>query len=210
MIPAPPRGCAQARGFTLVEVLVAMMLLGIMTAMGYGTYRQARVSAERTSDSQQRTREIEFGMRMLVQDLSQTAPRPIRDQLGSGRLPALRAGPGAASLIELTRMGWSNSAGAQRGTLQRVSYRLDKETLKRAYMPVVDPTLNNQPIEQDLLTKVKGVQIKFLDPNRQWIDLWPAPGLVGGQDMYVRPIAVEVIVDFQDWGKVRRLVEVSG
>jgi general secretion pathway protein J len=205
-----PSSRRPAHGFTLVEVLVAMMLLGIMTAMGYGTYRQARISAERTSDSQQRTREIEFGIRMMVQDISQTAPRPIRDQLGSGRLPALRAGPGAASLIELTRMGWSNSAGAQRGTLQRVSYRLDKETLKRAYMPVVDPTLNNQPIEQDLLTKVKGVQIKFLDPNRQWIDTWPAPGLAGGQDLYFRPIAVEVIIDFKDWGKVRRLIEVSG
>ena len=199
-----------SRGFTLVEVLVAMLLLSIMTAMGYGTYRQARISAERTSDSQQRTREIEFGMRVMVQDLTQCAPRPIRDQLGSNRLPALRAGPGAPTLMDLTRMGWSNSAGAQRGTLQRVSYRLDKETLKRAYMPVLDPTLNNRPIEQDLLTKVKTIQFRFLDQNRQWIDLWPMPGLTADQALVYRPIAVEVIVEFKDWGKVRRLVEVSG
>lgn len=194
----------------MVEVLVAMLLLSIMTAMGYGTYRQARVSAERTAESQNRTREIEFGIRMLVQDLSQAAPRPIRNQLGSGRLPAFRAGPGASTLMELTRLGWSNSAGAQRGTLQRVSYRLDKETLKRLYMPVLDPTLNNQPIEQDLLTRVKSVQFRFLDPNREWVDVWPAPVLTPDQALYNRPIAVEVIVEFKDWGKVRRLIEVSG
>ncbi|MBS0612414.1 MAG: type II secretion system minor pseudopilin GspJ [Proteobacteria bacterium] len=198
------------RGFTLVEVLVALLILGVMTALGYGTYRQARISAERTADSQQRTREIEFGMRILAQDLAQTAPRPIRQPLGTGRLPALRAGSGAATLLDVTRLGWSNTAGAQRGTLQRVSYRLDKDTLKRAYLPVLDPTLNVQPIERDLLTQVKSVKFRFLDANRTWFDAWPAPGLNPDQAQFARPAAVEILVEFKDWGTVRRLIEVAG
>jgi len=52
------------RGFTLIEVLVALLILGIMSALGYGTYRAARISAERTEESLQRSREIEFGMRV--------------------------------------------------------------------------------------------------------------------------------------------------
>ena len=200
----------RGRGFTLVEVLVALLLLGIMTALGYGTYRQARISAERTSDSQQRTREIEFGMRILAQDLAQTAPRPVRQPLGTGRFPALRAGTGEGSLLDVTRAGWSNSAGAQRGTLQRVSYRLDKETLKRSYLPVLDATLNVQPIERDLLTQVKSIKFRFLDNNRTWFDAWPAPGLGADLALFARPTAVEVVVEFKDWGTVRRLIEVAG
>ena len=73
------------QGFTLVEVLVALLILGIMSALGNGTYRSARISAERTEESLQRSREIEFGMRVLAQDFAQMVPRPVRDPLGSDR-----------------------------------------------------------------------------------------------------------------------------
>lgn len=199
-----------ARGFTLVEVLVALLLLGIMTALGYGTYRQARISAERATQSQARTREIEFGIRTMVQDISQTAPRPIREPLGTGRVAAMRGGVGAPTLLDLTRMGWSNTAGVQRGTLQRVSYRLDKETLKRSYFSVLDPTLSNTPVEKDLLTQVKKVQLRYLDQGRTWIEQWPEPTLPPAQGLWMRPVAVEIVIEFKDWGTVRRLIEVSG
>src|SRR3984957_16143303 len=54
---------SSAAGFTLIEILVALLILGIMSALGYGTYRAARISAERTEESLKRSREIEFGMR---------------------------------------------------------------------------------------------------------------------------------------------------
>src|SRR5882724_13595732 len=80
------------RGFTLIELLVALLILGIMSALGYGTYRAARISAERTEESLKRSREIEFGMRVLVMDFAQMVPRPVRDPLtqSDNRSPALR------------------------------------------------------------------------------------------------------------------------
>ena len=85
------------RGFTLVELLVALLILGIMSALGYGTYRAARISAERTEESMKRSREIEFGMRVLVMDFTQLVPRPVRDPLGQSLLPALRGSQGMPS-----------------------------------------------------------------------------------------------------------------
>ncbi len=232
-----PRPKAQV-GFTLVEILVALLILGIMSALGFGTYRAARISAERTEESLQRTREVEFGMRVILQDFAELAPRPVRDPLGqtaTASLPALRASNGtgqssgiggqssefsspsssfgtssSVSMMELTRAGWSNTAGQQRSTLQRVSYALVGEILKRSYQTNLDTTSANKPVIQDLLTGVKSVQLRFLDQNLTWQDQWPPASLPIPDSLWTRPVAAEIVVEFKDWGKVRRLIEVAG
>jgi prepilin-type N-terminal cleavage/methylation domain-containing protein len=255
----------RAAGFTLIEILVALLILVIMSALGYATYRTARVSAERTETALKRTREIEFGLRTMVQDFAETVPRPVRDVLGESRLPALRgtagagtvsapsnssvgtgssssssgmsfnSGPGfasqsfgsgassttasgfgahtddpnVASIVDLTRAGWSNTAGQQRGTLQRVSYALVGDVLKRSYQTSLDTVLGNKPVVQDLLSGVKGVQLRYLDSNQAWQNQWPAA--TSTPDQYQsRPVAVELIIQFKDWGAIRRLIEVAG
>ena len=256
-----------AAGFTLVEILVALLILAIMAGLGYSTYRAARISAERTEASLKRSREIEFGMRIMVADFAQLVPRPVRDILGQSRLPALRgtsgAGsvtvtsaslgasslggsssssglsfnsgspqspglsfnsgssssfgsttdPNAVSMVDLTRAGWSNTAGQQRSTLQRVSYALVGDVLKRSYQINLDTVQGNKPIVQDLLTGVKGVQLRYLDSNQAWQSQWPESTTIQNgstADWQSRPVAVEIIVQFKDWGAIRRLVEVSG
>jgi general secretion pathway protein J len=252
------RSCGRAAdgGFTLIEIMVALLILGIMAALGYGTYRAARLSAERTEASLQRSREIEFGMRVLVQDLAQTAPRPVRDILGQSRLPAMQgsggfgtlsapttssgAGLGSSSgmsfatqsftsqnfnsgsntgssadktaspLIDLTRGGWSNTAGQQRSTLQRVSYALVGDVIKRSYQVNLDTVQGNKPVVQDLLSGVKAVQLRYLDGNQVWQTQWPPLSLTPPGSWTSRPLAVELIIEFKDWGRIRRLVEVAG
>ena len=235
------------RGFTLIEMLVALLILGIMSALGYGTYRTARLSAERTEEALARSREIEFGVRMIVMDFSQMAPRPVRDPLGQTRLPALQGSPGngtgagadgpsssgsAASgmsfnssfgsgsstsaatavtpLADLTRSGWSNTAGQQRGTLQRVSYSLNKDVVTRSYQSALDNAQGTQPVVQNLLTGVKTVQLRYLDGNQAWQNSWPPATLAQPANGYTRPVAVEITIDFKDWGRIRRLIEVAG
>jgi type II secretion system protein J len=254
-----------AAGFTLVEILVALLILAIMAGLGYSTYRAARISAERTEDSLKRSREIEFGMRIMVADFAQLVPRPVRDILGQNRLPALRGTPGAGSvtvtsaslganstaslgsnpgmsfnsgstpapgmsfnsgssfgstsdanavpMVDLTRAGWSNTAGQQRSTLQRVSYALVGDVLKRSYQINLDTVQGNKPVVQDLLTGVQGVQLRYLDSNQTWQNQWPEATTIqngSSADLQSRPVAVEIIVQFKDWGAIRRLVEVSG
>ncbi len=200
-------------GFTLIEMLVAVVILAILSGLAYGTYREARVSAARTAQSMRRTREIELGLRMMVQDFAQIVPRPIRDPLGESRLPSLvggAGGDGGDDLAVFTRDGWSNTAGQQRSTLQRVGYRLKGTTLERYYYTVLDPTSNDAPVVEKLLTGVKSVRIRYLDMNQTWDTAWPPPGLPPAQQLTIRPIAVEIDIVFKDWGEVRRLVEVAG
>ena len=251
-----PPGEAVA-GFTLIEIMVALLILGIMTGLGYGTYRAARLSSERTEESLKRSREIEFGMRVMAQDLAETAPRPVRDILGQSRLPSLQGTGGigtlsvtsgsslgsstssgmsfegqnfasqsfnssspstlggsssssAASLLDLTRIGWSNTAGQQRSTLQRVSYALVDDVLKRSYQVNLDTVQGNKPVVQDLFTGVKAIQLRYLDGNQTWQTQWPPPTLMQPESLWTRPVAVELIIEFKDWGRIRRLVEIAG
>jgi type II secretion system protein J len=115
-----------------------------------------------------------------------------------------------ASLVDLTRAGWSNTAGQQRGTLQRVSYSLVNDVLKRSYQVNLDTVQGNQPVVQDLLTGVKAIQLRYLDNNQTWQSVWPPPTVPLPEGLTTRPAAVEIIIEFKDWGRVRRLIEVAG
>jgi general secretion pathway protein J len=201
-----------AAGFTLIELLVALLILGVMSALGYGSYRSARISSERAEESMQRTRQIEFGLRTMVQDFAEAVPRPIRDPLGnsSTRQPAMRGSVGGQTLVDITRAGWSNTAGVQRSTLQRVSYQLVGTTLERSHQVVLDPTSQSQPVIEDLLTGVKSVTLNYMDASQAWQTQWPPPSISYPENQTIRPIAVEIIIEFNDWGRVRRLVEVAG
>jgi len=243
---------ARAAGFTLVEILVALLILGIMSALGYETYHAARISAEHSEEALKRSREIEFGMRILVMDFAQMVPRPVRDPLGQTRIPALHgysgngtsagtgntqfgssgalgadstmhfnSDPGFQSsfsdsstttvpLAELTRAGWSNTAGQQRSTLQRVTYTLVGDVLKRSYTTALDIVLATKPQVQDLFDKVKTVQLRYLDSNQTWQTQWPPANLPTPENLWTRPVAVEITIEFKDWGRVQRLIEVAG
>jgi len=111
-------------------------------------------------------------------------------------------------IIDVTRAGWSNTAGQQRSTLQRVSYALVGDVLKRSYQTNLDTVQGNKPVVQDLLTGVSGVQLRYLDGNQTWQNQWPATN--SAADLQSRPVAVELIIQFKDWGAVRRLIEVAG
>jgi general secretion pathway protein J len=116
-----------------------------------------------------------------------------------------------ASILDLTRIGWSNTAGQQRSTLQRVSYGLVDDVLKRSYQVNVDAVQGNKPVLQDLFTGVKAIQLRYLDNNQTWQTEWP-PQSVGSsvEGQSVRPVAVELIIEFKDWGRIRRVIEVAG
>ena len=211
-----PIRLAGARGFTLLELLVAMFIAAVMFAMGYGAINQAMNSHSALQDQQARLMEVQTAMRVLEQDIVQLAPRPIRQPVGDGWLPALigQADPTTQPILQLSHAGWNNPNGVQRPGLQRVAYFLEKDTLRREYWTVMDPTLQNTTVKRDLLTKVKKVTFRFMDVNHQWQTQWPPTAVAGAMGaesaLRMRPIAIEITVETDDWGKLVRTIEVAG
>lgn len=207
----------RARGFTLIEVVIAMFIAAIMFAIGYSAINQALLDRDALNVSQERVTEIQRGMRVVAQDFAQLVSRAARDTSGTGQLmPAVKADGSSDAVVTFTRAGWSNPAGVQRPAEQRVRYRYIEGALVREHWLAVDPALNTEPQQRTLLTRISAVEIRFLDPvSRQWRTDWPATASTGqvppdqvDQLLLTRPIAIEFTVVFEDWGRVQRLFEI--
>ena len=60
------------------------------------------------------------------------------------------------------------------------------------------------------MTGVKTIQFRYLDANQTWQNQWPPASMAQPESLSSRPVAVEVTIEFKDWGRIRRLVEVAG
>jgi general secretion pathway protein J len=199
-----------AAGFTLLELLVAMAIFAIVGTLALSGYTELQRQSEYAEVRLARTREVQRAVQAIVQDLGQIEPRPIREPLGDTQLPAVLAGESAEYGLQFTRAGWSNTAGLARPTLQRVGYRVDQDGLWRDHWPVLDRTLAVEPVRRKLLGDVRAVRFRFMNSSRDWVETWPVNPGATGQDERARPAAVEVIIELEDWGEIRRLVEVAG
>lgn len=200
----------RARGFTLMEVLVAVFIFSIVAILAYGGYNQLARQSDIVESNASRTRMIQAAVQRMAEDFEMIEPRPVREPLGESVEPALRSDARTETLIDLTRSGWSNPAGVPRSTLQRVTYRLQDNKLERAYWNALDRTMNAEPTAATLLDHVRTASFRFMDQNQSWHDQWPPLGYSGPDAARLRPIAVEITLDLEDWGKLVRLVEVAG
>jgi general secretion pathway protein J len=198
-------------GFTLLEVLVAIAIFAIIGVMALTGYTQLQRQSEYSQQRLERVREVQRAVQTLAQDLTQIEPRPIREPIGEQRVPAVVAGESVDYAIEFTRAGWSNTAGLPRPTLQRVGYRVAEDALWRDHWTVLDRTQSAEPVRVRLLGGVREIRLRYLTANRQWTDRWPPQAAGTGTAVErMRPAAVEVTLDLEDWGQIKRLVEVSG
>jgi general secretion pathway protein J len=200
---------ASARAFTLIEVLVAMAIFAILSALAYGTLSQTLLSAEILGDRMDRLQALQRTIRMLSDDIHQLSPRPVRDELGDNFSPALSTGFQSGFAIELTRNGWNNPMVLPRSTLQRAAYRIEEDELVRYHWTVLDRTLSNEPVAVVLLDGVESIQFRFYQANGEDIDQWPPLSQNGPANMRLRPRAVEIILRLVDEGEITRLVEVA-
>lgn len=122
------------RGFTLLELLVALSIFSILSVMAYGglqTVISTKQSAEREAE---RISEIQLVMMRISNDLRQSVVRKIRDEYGDF-LPAMQSSQNGDETMAWTRAGYRNPAQLQRSNVQRVAYKLDKQKLLRITWP---------------------------------------------------------------------------
>lgn len=195
-------------GFTLIEVLVAMAIFGVLSTLAYMTLGQTLSNSDMLTERMDRLQSIQRTMSYLSTELLQTAPRTIRGDLG-GSQPALISDFGAEFALQLTHNGWPNSAGVPRSTQQRSAYRIEDDELVRYHWNVLDRTVNNIPVATVLLDNIESLTFRFLQQNGEWVEQWPPTGSQSSTATNLLPRAVTIVLVLPDEGELTRVVEVS-
>ncbi len=194
------------RGFTLIEVLIAMALFATLSALAYTGLQSVINSKDDTEFELQRLKQIQLSVMHLTKDLSQLSQRDATDALG-GRLYRLSTQESDYT-VSFTRNGWRNFAQQNRSTLQRVAYHLEENQLIRTYWMHIDRADEEIKVERAILDNVTDLTFRFLDPDNQWQDDWPDASTLSSGTSVSLPLAVEIRLTLGDWGEITRLVRV--
>ena len=197
------------QGFTLIEIMVAVAIFAVMSVMAWGALSRSLTDAEMLTARMDRLQAIQRSVRFLVTDLSQAAPRSVRNELGDTQVPAILSSLTGDFALQLTHGGWNNPAGLPRGSQQRSAYRLEEDELVRYHWNVLDRTYSNEPVATVLLDDVESLSFRFYDDSGAISPAWPPQSAVGSSSARMRPRAVEIVLSLADVGEITRLVEVA-
>jgi general secretion pathway protein J len=205
------------QGFTLIEVLIALVITAIVGVMSYAGLDAAIRAIETQEKHQSALNDLNTLFSIMSKDFRQAVARPVRDEYGSEE-HAFMAENGGFSSIKLSRLGWRNPRPEvmPRSELQRVEYRLEDEKLIRKAWYVMDRESDEYASESVLLEKVKRFECQFLTGVQvgaagatpgQWVDSWPYPAPTGAGASSSLPVAVELVFELEHFGEIKRLYE---
>jgi general secretion pathway protein J len=190
--------CRSASGYTLVEVLVAVLVFAVLAASAYGALNALSRAAVAHRDHATELAGLQLTMTRLAADLRQLSHRSVRDGFGQVG-PALT---GSATALQGTRAGWSNPNELRRSQLQRFAWQFDGRELLRLAWPVTDPAPAALPVPEAIDLAVRDLRLAYRDAQGAWYDQWP-PRRASDQAL---PSAIELRIDTVRFGALRRLL----
>lgn len=180
------------RGFTLVEVMIALMIFGMIAAAGVALLSFSVRAQAATGARLDQVAAIARLSSALSADLAQAADRPARDADGTLR-PAF---VGENASMQFTRAGWSNLDDESRPTLQKVAWRLTDGVIERQGWPMIDGAAPLAPAV--MLDRVRSVALRYR-VDGAWLDRWQ------GDPQAALPQAVELRIVRDDGVAIREL-----
>jgi general secretion pathway protein J len=181
-------------GFTLLEMMIALSIFGMLTAAGVALLSVTARTQQTSERLLAETGEVRRVGALLTADLAQAAPRVWRDGEGRRRRAFEGAGSDAAALMMFVRRGWDTGEGA---ALQRVGYRLRDGRLERIGYGHVDG--GGEAATVPLLDGVRRMRLRYRDEDGAWGERWDPT------DNADLPHAVELITDSESHGLIRQV-----
>jgi len=197
----PNRARNRDRGFTLLELIVAVAVFAVVATLAYSgldLMLRSRASLEGEADRQ---RAVELAVLGLERDLRQALARPVRGPYGEEQ-PALMGSAGAA---EWTVLDLTSSRDGVHPVAGRVRYAVVDGALWRARDPVLDRSPRESARNRRVLADVQRMSFRYVAGARQRLDQWPPrTGITAPERL---PRAVEVTLVLADRGEISRLIE---
>ena len=165
----------RCRGFTLLEILIAMAIMATMSVLGYRALEAMTQSETRLAAEAARWRTLDMFFARLEGDLREAVPRSAR--FGESLEPPWLATvePDGNAVLFFSRAGPEfnlepGSAG------QRLGYRLRDGVIEVLYWASYDRARSTQPTVYPLLADVASFRLAYLGKDGVWLSNWPVAG----------------------------------
>ena len=193
------------RGFTLIEIMVAMAIFTLISLASTGVLNSVINSDQLSSERFAKLEELQRAMLTIERDILQIVPRALRvngepvSAVISGGEDVLNSD---ADGLGFVRAGWHNPQMLlPRSTLQAIGYRLQEEQLQRLYGNYVDNVIGYEPKIKILLSDIEDFRVSFLteveqlEKPEEWEESYSNANI---------PIAISITLVSKTFGEIRR------
>lgn len=184
------------RGFTLLEVLIAMALFSLLGLASYQLLERVLHSERRIQQHERELRQLQRALDVLQRDLWQAMPHPLADDPSRRR-----ALIGHGQELRLVRGGWANPLQERRSEVLQAAHRWDQGRWLREYQDLDGSTVRSQR----LLDGVTLTRLRYIDASGQARDAWPA-----ADGALALPRALEIELDAPGFPDIRRVIPLPG
>ncbi|MDP2561937.1 type II secretion system minor pseudopilin GspJ [Psychrobium sp. 1_MG-2023] len=198
-------GTSRRKGFTLIEILIAIAIFSMIGLASSQVLSSVLRSNEASIKASQRITTMQRAYQIMQRDFMQMVARGNRVGGEEPNKTFLVAGERVIDSeddgIVFSRLGWRNPAQLfPRGNVQAMGYRLRENKLERLYYLYPDPALGEEPQVSVILDDVEGLKFQYYD-NNKWLKKW---------DKQALPQGVKVIFTTERFGQVQWQFLVTG
>ncbi|WP_047305080.1 type II secretion system minor pseudopilin GspJ [Pseudomonas fluorescens] len=185
------------RGFTLLEVVVAIAIFSLLGLATYQLLDRVMRSDQRIQTQELQLRHLQRALSLLERDLVQVRRHALKDDHShSQALISQHQG------LRLLRGGWRNPLDYPRSDLLQVSHRFSDGQWLRETQGLEQGSVSQV---QPLLSGVELMHLRFIDALGQPHDSWPI-----GSEALSLPAAVDIELSAPGFPHIRRLILLPG
>ena len=191
------------RGFTLVELLVALAIFALLTAFAYRGLNAMLESREGLQRESRKWRDVTLFVGRIERDVGAVLKRDSIAASGVTQAPVSSVIETASGRdgLGLTRSGTALQESALAAP-QRVAYRRVEDRIERLTWNGVDAAPRDEPAAVTLLSGVAAFDLRFMTAAGEWRNTWAPPGADG-----TMPAAIEMTLQLASGEKIVRLFD---
>ena len=190
------------RGFTLLELLVAIAIFSVLSVTAYSGLRNFLAGQQILQDAEADFANLHRSIMLIEADLNNAINRAIRDEFGDNVAAMRLAGDGT---LEFTRKRPEIPQEFSLVDMARIEYVLESGVISRKVWSQLDRVPNTKYEQRDLITGVQGMSWQFFRSG--WQDYWPLAQDPLSQTLV--PAAVRLTLTFDDGRSIQRVIMIG-